>query len=156
MLELSGRERELVQELVRDASAVLREHGAPSSEATLDAVAQTLHAAAIDADAADAVEQGRLVKERRAIGLGLGGGEAAPAKPAAKRDTKAGARQASRKAAAAARARERVAAAEQELKDAQAELRRAQSAVRDAERGAEKAAGRERRAAAALTKLRRS
>ena len=170
VLELSGRERELVQELVRDAAAVLREHGAGSSEATLDEVARTLHAAAIDADAAEEVERGRLIKERSAIGLGLGGAGAPASKRPAKRarasksrkkavkDDRAAAREAAaaaRRAAADERARERLAAAERELAAARAELRSAQAAARDAERGAERAAARERRATAALDKLRK-
>lgn len=62
----AARERELVSELAAEAGPGLEEK-----------VAATLHAAAVDADVAEQVRQGRLAREREAIG-GFGALDAAP------------------------------------------------------------------------------
>jgi hypothetical protein len=64
----------------------LEAEGAPS-EATLARVRETLHAAASDEEARDLVGRGRLVRERRAMGLGplaFAGSTPAPASPPAR------------------------------------------------------------------------
>jgi hypothetical protein len=165
LLSLSERERELVRELVEKTAAILRESGGRASEATLGEVAETLHAAALDEEVAAAVASGRLVKERRAIGLGLEAGGPAPRRAVSRKGagTKKGrkeGREERNKAAPPAR----VTKAEQRLAEARAEarerrqaadaaarsLQRAEREARQAERAAERAAERERGAAEAL------
>jgi hypothetical protein len=152
--DLSARERGLVRDLTGQARALLREHDAPAGEGTLEDVGETLHAAALDEQAAAAVGQGRLTRELQAIGLGLTGvaaksrGKAPARKPAvAPRRTQAAE---ARLQAARAAAREAREAAE----EARRAARVAESDLRKAERRAEQAAGRERKAAEALDRLR--
>jgi hypothetical protein len=61
-------ERRAVGRLLQRARE-LEGEGAPS-EATLARVRETLHAAASDEEARELIERGRLVRERRAVGLG--------------------------------------------------------------------------------------
>jgi hypothetical protein len=87
------RERLAVDRLIDDARGLLTSQGDELSAATLDRVADTLHAAATDAAAREQVRGGRLERELRHVGLGLGEAAAvAPPSPAAKatgRSTKA-------------------------------------------------------------------
>ncbi len=87
------RERAAVDELVDAARGLLSSEGHELSPAVVERVADTLHAAALDEGAREQVSAGRLERELRHIGLGLG--EAAdpfavapparaPAKPRAK------------------------------------------------------------------------
>ena len=147
LLSLSEREREFVRELVEKTAAILRESGGRASEATLDEVAETLHAAALDEEAAAAVASGRLVKERRAIGLGLEAGGPAPRRERKKAAPPARVTKAEQRLAEArAEARERRQAADAAARS----LQRAEREARQAERAAEQAAERERGAAEAL------
>jgi hypothetical protein len=66
------REREAVDELVRAARGLLSSQGHELSAAVVDRVADTLHAAALDEAAREQVREGRLERELRHIGLGLG------------------------------------------------------------------------------------
>lgn len=107
--------------------------------AVLDRVAATLHAAAFDADAREAVLAGTLVRELQPVGLGFGGAGAAPAAPAP-----APPRIAERPAAEAGDAEEgrRAAqreAAERAAAEARAEAERAAGAMQYAERDHEAA-----------------
>lgn len=72
------RERELVQGLVDAARAQLSAGGHQPTQATLDRVGETLHAAALDPDARGEVSAGCLERELRHVGLGGGAAVAAP------------------------------------------------------------------------------
>lgn len=86
--DAGARERAAVDDLVDAARDLLRD----GSPATLERVAGTLHAAALDESARDAVREGRLARELRHAGLGLGEGAdvfaAAPATAKPKRAAK--------------------------------------------------------------------
>jgi hypothetical protein len=63
-------EREAVAGLVETALELLREAGHPTTDATRDRVAATLHAAAASPDAADLVRDGRLTTDLDPSGFG--------------------------------------------------------------------------------------
>jgi hypothetical protein len=140
---LAARERELVSSLVSEAADILREHGAAPGEATLEEIAETLHAAAIDEGVRAEVAAGTLLKERRAAGLGLSGVPAGRGKP----------KRAQERADARRRAA-RLQPAEKRLEDAQAARRAARRDAQAAARLEQKAAERERKAAEDLDRLR--
>jgi hypothetical protein len=154
VLALSDRERGLVQELVEKGAGILEASAGRASEATLEDLRETLHAAALDEEAAAAVAGGRLVKEKRAIGLGLGaGGAASPRKRAPEK-----ARTPARVVNAQRRVEEaRVAAREarQAADAAERSLRRVEGEAKKAARAAEQASERERKAAEALERAKR-
>lgn len=66
------REREAVDELVRAAQGLLSSDGHELSPPVVERVADTLHAAALDEAAREQVRDGRLERELRHVGLGLG------------------------------------------------------------------------------------
>jgi hypothetical protein len=146
LLELSERERALVDELVEDASRILRASGERPSEAVVDQIRDTLHAAALDPETAEAVSRGRLTKERRAIGLGLGAGPAAPGRAPARgrprqkaprKEQRKEQRKAQRKAAKAAAKRQpsaRLENARRRLEAARAAAGEARTKAGEAER----------------------
>ena len=68
--EAAEMQRKLIRSLVRCAAQLLEAGGHPPSDATLGKVADTLRAAGLDSDVREEVAQGRVVKERRAAGLG--------------------------------------------------------------------------------------
>ncbi len=157
------RERGAVDDLVDTARGLLSSSGQELSAATLERVADTLHAAALDDEARGQVSDGRLVRELRHVGLGagLGGGlAAAPAPPVpARRDTErrdTGRRDTGRRDtgrprrdAEAAAEREREAARKQARaneRDAAREVDRAERALRAAEDRRDRAAEALRRA----------
>jgi hypothetical protein len=79
------RERAAVDALVTFARGLLTSEGQDLSPGTVEKVADTLHAAALDHDARRALRDGRLERELRHVGLGIGDlPEAAPARPATK------------------------------------------------------------------------
>jgi hypothetical protein len=153
VLSLSERERGLVRELVVKAAAILSESGGRASEATLDEVGETLHAAALDEEAGAAVAGGRLVKERRAIGLGLGAAGPAPRRAAPREEARPPARvtNAERRHD---EARSAATAARQAAEESERALKRAEREASQAAKAAEQAADRERRAAEALERAR--
>ena len=65
-------ERAAVAALVDSARGLLSSGGHELSAATVERVAETLHAAALDAGARAQVTEGRLVRELRHVGLGAG------------------------------------------------------------------------------------
>lgn len=129
--EAAERERAAVSALVDAARALLAAEGLAVSASVLERVGETLHAAALDDDAREPVDEGRLEHELRHVGLGMGaggGGGAAPArgKPAARRRASARDEAKVRKRAEAqqrADAQERAEAHEQAT-TAEAEARR--------------------------------
>ena len=112
--EAAAREREAVGRLVGEARALLAEAGKPVTDATLDAVARTLHAGAADQREREALEQGRLERELEASGFEALAGMAATTRPAPPRekgelrDREAAKRRVEEALAALAAARERA------------------------------------------------
>jgi hypothetical protein len=77
------RERAAVDTLVTAARGLLDSDGHELSAAVVERVAETLHAAALDEQARQQVRAGRLERELRHVGLGLGESVFAAAPPAA-------------------------------------------------------------------------
>jgi hypothetical protein len=139
-------ERRAIAELARAAEALLEEAGHPASEATLERVSETLHAAVVDQDIGRRVREGRLEKEEQVTGFGFGSLPPAPAaeRPAQATPTSATspARGQERKtkqevAAQEKQARERKAkqeAAREQRLEAEERLRNARRAVKEAVR----------------------
>jgi hypothetical protein len=156
--EAAAAERELVAELAEDATTLASEAGERGG-GLREKVAETLHAAALDEDAADALRAGRLTREREAIGgFGAPGGglvaAPAPAEPAPKgkpkktkskpksrtagRDAEQGREDAERRREDAEQ-RQRLAAARTDERHARRELEAAEKAVEHAQERAEAA-----------------
>jgi hypothetical protein len=144
-------ERAAVDTLVQLARGLLSSGGHELSAVTIERVAETLHAAALDDDARAQVSEGRLVRELRHVGLGagLGAAVAAPrARPASGRGAKparrggdggdGGGHKATRRDAEAARqsVREREAAEHRERENAR---KQARAVERDAGREVDRA-----------------
>jgi len=68
--EAADMQRKLIRSLVNCASQLLEAGGHAASEPTLQKVADTLRAAALDAAVREQLAHGRLVKEARAAGFG--------------------------------------------------------------------------------------
>jgi hypothetical protein len=83
--EAGARERDAVGGLVETARGLLGTDGHELSATTLERIADTLHAAALDDTARDEVREGRLERELRHAGLGLGEAPAAASGAAAGR-----------------------------------------------------------------------
>ena len=131
------RERAAVDELSDKARGLLSSAGHELSQMTLDRVAETLHAAALDDDARGSVSRGRLERELRHVGLGIGLGSASGPPPAAKRSAPKG------KAGPRAKGgRDQKPGRDQPAKREQT-AERDQSAKRDQARQREQAAARE-------------
>ena len=150
------RERAAVQELLEAARGLLSGSGAGLSESTLEDVADTLRAAAIDDETREAVLAGRLERERRAAGLGAGLGAFAVSSGAAraKVEPKAGpvkGKAAPEKGKRARGKAQTTPAKPRTAKAAQAERAKA-AAEREAARQAEAARQEEQRAARAAAK----
>jgi hypothetical protein len=163
-------ERRAVEALVA-AAKELKPGGREPSEATLERLRTTLHAAATDDDVRAALEAGRLVADAEGsafglLALGAAGGEAAEkpkpkpkaAKPRkAKRataDEEESEREAAERAAAAQEALERRRRLEAELREARAESRSLERELGRAEREADRAGRRLEDAEAALEEAR--
>lgn len=142
LLEAAKRERAAVDWLVETARGLLSSEGRGLSQATLDRVAETLHAAALDDDARAHVSDGCLHQELRRVGLGEASAVAAATRagpaprkasepdPAVERERK-GRMQAARRAEAdARRAAER---ARRELEHAEQRRDRATQSLEEAE-----------------------
>ena len=150
-------ERAAVRGLVETARGLLSSDGHELSETVVERVADTLHAAALDEGAREQVREGRLERELRHVGLGLGEAPApavarAPAKkPAAKpkaasKGDGAAKPTAEERAAERAADRERLAAERAEEERVQRERDEARKAARVAESSARRRAERAARA----------
>jgi len=145
----AAQERDAVDTLVAAARGLLSSGGHELSAATVERVAETLHAAALDDEARAQVSEGRLVRELRHVGLGAGLGAAVAVPPARARGARAEPTVATKRDAAADRdaAPERDAAAERdatrERKAAEAAERRERDAARKQARALERDAARE-------------
>jgi hypothetical protein len=154
-----------IRALMKAGERVAGAHGS-ASPATLDRVRETLHAAALDADLAERVRRGVLVREERAVGFPMGlaipeerrRSAPKPAPKAPKQRDEVGAKRRERATAAAEKAAEGLDDAERALAAAQEELAAAERRTRDARRAADRAEKVRDRAAAdaerALARLR--
>jgi hypothetical protein len=139
-------ERGAIAELAGAAASLLTEAGHPASEATLDRVRETLHAAAADEEIGQRVRAGRLEREEAVTGFGFGSAPSVarpkPAKPTKRED-----------AAREKRAREQKADREKKARTKrkpEERLRDARSALREAERAVQRQARELERSEAAL------
>jgi uncharacterized protein (UPF0147 family) len=136
-------ERRAIAELVGAAETLLKEAGHPASEATLERVRETLHAAVVDEGIGRRVREGTLDKEEQMTGFGFGNlpaaERAAKTKPATraprgqKREATKKDEAAREKRAQACKARE-IEAAQEKHRQAEESLRDVRRAVKDAER----------------------
>ena len=123
-------ERKAVARLVAAARVVLADAGLAATETTLDRVGETLRAAAVDEEARDLLERGRLTRDLDAAGFGP-----LPASlPASRPPRGAGGRAAEPRVDD--RRRER---AEATLRERRAEVSELSASLRDAERRADEA-----------------
>jgi hypothetical protein len=127
-------EQQTIAALVGTAEAIGREHGV--GEQILTRVGETLQAASSDPEVAAAIEQGRLVREQRAAGVGLVG-PATPKPPArgGRKDERDAAERRARQQQAKRRkeAERKLAAAEKRLERERVRLERARETVEEAE-----------------------
>jgi len=148
-----------LRSLMRSAERIAAERGS-ATPATLDRVRETLHAAALDAELAEQVRRGVLVREERAVGFPMGLAipeerrrpapkakpkpapkpRAAP-KPALKQKARdeVGAKRRERAAATAEKAKDALASADADLATAHEELAEAEARAKHARRVAERA-----------------
>jgi hypothetical protein len=151
--EAVERERAAVTELTAASRGLLSSEGHELTQATLDRVSATLHAAALDEDARAEMREGCLQRELRHVGLGATGAvidrpDPRPRRNAGRQAQAARAEElkaAQRAEAAAGRTAQR---AQRELEAAQTRRDRAAAAWQDAENAL--AGARERAEAAAL------
>ena len=140
--DASERERAAVAALTDKARGLLSAEGRELTQATLDRVSDTLHAAALDDEARTEVKDACLVTELRHAGLGSGGAVAPRARAArraaakkAEADARRVAERAAHQLAVAEQRRDRAAKA---LRDAESSvdeaMQRARQATRDHER----------------------
>jgi hypothetical protein len=140
-------EREAVSRLPAEARRVLAAGGQDASATRLEQIAETLHAAALEDDARSQVQDGRLERELRHVGLG---GVMTPAAPG----RTAGNRTRSQKAGSAPRSRKDEAAVRKQETEARARMKRAARAVEAAEERLDRAAERLREAEKSLAAAR--
>jgi len=148
-----------LRSLMRSAERIAAGRGS-ATPATLDRVRETLHAAALDAELAEQVRRGVLVREERAVGFPMGLAipeerrrparkakpkpapkpRAAP-KPAPKQKPRdeVGAKRRERAAATAEKAKDALASADADLATAHEELAEAEARAKHARRVAERA-----------------
>ena len=132
-------EREVVEDLASQATALLRQAGHPVTDKTTGEIRDTLHAAALDEEARELLAAGRVVTPRQAVGLFGGAVEPAPRpkkkkeEPSQKDDGDAKRRREEEKARRAA-----LRDAEGAVKERERELAAAQKALDQARAAVEK------------------
>jgi hypothetical protein len=140
---VAAKERELVADLSSDATAMASEAGERGS-GLQEKIAETLHAAALDEEAAEELSAGRLVREREAIG-GFGGAGNGPAPSPRKAKAKPKGKSAEKSPSKAARGkasaeqRQRLSAARTDERHARRELDAAARALEHAQERADAA-----------------
>ncbi len=136
----ADRERGAVDDLVDTARGLLSSTGQELSATTLERIADTLHAAALDDVARDQVNDGRLVRELRHVGLGAGLGDAFAAAPAQSRPSRPAKGEAAkqRRAAKGETAKQRR-SAEAAQREREAARKQARAAERDSAREVDRA-----------------
>jgi hypothetical protein len=136
-------ERTTVAALVEDAAAIFEDSGRPATDATLERISTTLHAAAADPERREELLEGRLTEELEPLGFEALAGVQLPARAAApqraKEETASSRRAADRQLRDAARAaRTEARRLEQEADRAEREARaareRADKASKEADR----------------------
>ena len=135
--QLGGGDRDAIRSAARDereAVETLVGKAGKLSQAALEEVRETLHAAATDDEVRELVRSGVLTEARSAAGFGGFPAVAAPAAPKRRPAKDKGEKEAARKAEA-----ERGRAARERIKEARAALREAEKAARSAERAVEEA-----------------
>ena len=133
--EAGSAEQKAIDSLLETAEAIGREHGVGSQ--ILTRVEETLRAASSDPEVAEAIEQGRLVREQRASGIGMVGSVTprAPAKGGKKDEREAEDRRARQQQAKRRKQAEgKLAAAEKKLKREQGKLETARERLDQAEK----------------------
>lgn len=127
------REQAAIDELVKTAEAIGREHGVGAP--VLERVTETLQAASSDPDVAEAIAKGRLQREARASGLGVVGGAAAAPRPKARKGRDEAAERRARQEAARRRktAERNLAQAEKRLEREARAVERARDALAEKE-----------------------
>src|SRR4051794_21772762 len=131
-------EREAVEELASQATALLRQAGHPTTDKTSSEIRDTLHAAALDEEARQLLSEGRLVEPRQAIGLAGFAGAPAPAPSRKKTQTQKKKKDARRRREQQAVARAALRDAETAVKEREREVDRAQRALEEARVEAER------------------
>jgi hypothetical protein len=131
--EAQQEERDAVRRLRSEAVNLLQESGHPASDATLERLASTLHAAAATEEGRTALRGGRLTEDLEPLGFGAlqgvvpkAGGRRVAARPAPKPRPN---RQLEKARAELAAAREEAEATEKEAKAAEREADRARRAA---------------------------
>lgn len=140
--EITGRRRRVVDRLLDRAGELLAQAGHATGRATLDKVGETLMAATVDEEAADAVRAGRLARELAPpSGFGALGEETAlPAESAGEREARDRARHARDQARDAEKAAEEADREARRLEEQAERVRgEAERARRKADRAAERA-----------------
>ena len=157
--DASRRQRETVSELTQAAERLLSSDGHPLSQTTLERVGDTLRAAAVDPEARQQVQDGRLTQELRFVGLGVGEAPApAAARAQADRERKTAVKDARRAESearqAAERAQEAYATAQTRRKEAAASLAKAERLLAATEEKAQQTAAELQNAERRLSELR--
>jgi DNA repair exonuclease SbcCD ATPase subunit len=143
-------ERAAVEDLASQATALVRQAGHPVTEKTAGEIRDTLHAAALDEEAREALASGRLDAPRRAVGVFGGAASAGTPAPTRARgraraqektqtQTQTKAKTKKDDAAARKRERERQAAARAAVRDAEKQVREREREVAAAQRALERA-----------------
>jgi hypothetical protein len=144
-VEAQREERDAVRRLRSEAAQILRDAGHPASDATLERLAATLHAAAATEEGRTVLRGGRLIEDLEPLGFGALHGFVAPPAGRGKRSVASTpATPKPRPDGRLEKARAELAAARQEAeateKEAKAAERDADRARRAADRAAERAA----------------
>ena len=133
--EAQQEERDAVRRLRAEAATLLQESGHPASDATLERLASTLHAAAATEEGRSALRGGRLTEDLEPLGFGAlqgvppkSGGRRAAAREAPKPKPRPN-RQLERARVELAAAREEAEATEKEAKAAERDADRARRAA---------------------------
>ena len=129
-------ERDAVRKLTKTAGALLAESGRKATDATLDRVARTLHAAAADEDARAQLERGVLTEEVEASGFA---GLLGALSPSLRTEAAAGAKQRDDRAERRKEAKERVGRARAHARELRQEATAAEREAAQLARAAERA-----------------
>jgi hypothetical protein len=141
--EAQREERDAVKRLRGEAADILREAGHPASDATLERLAGTLHAAASTEEGRTALRSGRLTEDLEPLGFGALAGVVA----------KSGGRRPPPRAAPPPRPNRQLEKARAELAAAREEAEATEKEAKNAEREADRARRAADRAAERLTRL---
>jgi hypothetical protein len=142
-------ERRTVAELVQDAAAMFADSGRPATDATLDRIATTLHAAATDPERRAELVDGRLTEELEPLGFEALAGVQLPERPSSRGRKAEPSKEADRELRDATRA------ARTEARRLEQEADRAEREARAARNRADKAGAEAERLEAQLGRRRR-